>query len=461
MRTPVQKNRGASDEVRRRNKVWWLHPRFAAFFGVVLLIGAYLVQESTYLTLYRTEKRVDLDFVMVGLIVYAGFAVGSFFSVALGSGSQVRDLLAYCRWVIWPLFGLTVFGYTVWFASAVIEAGGPGPLLGEFNTLLFDPTPGTTEYVKFELFATIPGITTLTQLGILYTTVEALLWVNGRSRTRTVLLRASVVLMLTLARAVLVSERLALIEVAIPAVVILASAADWRGARRKLISLAPVSAGAGVFGLFALGEYFRSWSYYQNIYSGSYLSYAAERFLGYYATSVNNASVFYYYEPLRPLRHTLGSLFDSPIIGGLASGYYSAFTGVETAGDGSSGGDGNYSLLEAYANPEFNNVPLVGLLLNEYSVFLAPVAAFLLGLLATSLYNSFLKGRMVGALLYPSWFVGLLEISRVYYWPGGRYFPILAFLLISLVLFKAAKTPVKSPAARNRPRRPERTLERR
>jgi hypothetical protein len=273
----------------------------------------------------------------------------------------------------------------------------------------------------------------------MYVTVEALLWVRRASERRPALARFAVVFGLGLLRSVLLSERLALVELVIPvAVVLFASGPILRPAYRNLARLAPVFAGAGVFGLFAVGEYFRSWNFYQGIYEGSYLRFAAERFVGYYTTAVNNGAVVFYYEPVQPLRHTLESLFRLPVLGGAADRFYVRNFGEDYI---------NYTyLLNTYANPEFNNVALFGLLLNEYSLFLAPVAAFLLGLLSVALYNSFVRGRLVGLLLYPSFFVGVLEISRIYYWAAERYFPTLAFLVGSLVLFKIMKVPAADPS---------------
>jgi hypothetical protein len=91
---------------------------------------------------------------------------------------------------------------------------------------------------------------------------------------------------------------------------------------------------------------------------------------------------------------------------------------------------------------------MTGLLVNEYSVFLAPVAAFVLGVLSASLYRSFLRGRLIGVLVYPGWFVGILEIPRIYYWAGVRYFPALALLAVTLFAFVLAKKSVRTSSGR-------------
>lgn len=429
-------NGASSNERTRRRNAWWLHPRNVVIFLVIpLLIGAYLVPENTYYALYGSQKHVDLNFVLIALIVYAGFIVGSSFAVSLGTRPQWDEIIAYCRWIVWPLWAATLFGYTVWYSSALIAAGGPGTLLDAVYVLIFDPELENAEYLKRELFDTIPGITTLTQCGILYATVETWLWLTRSSPPRRCLMRFGLFATFVIPRPILLAERQAIIEVAIPIIVILAAWLYSRGLHRNLIRFAPLVLGVGVFGLFALGEYFRSWNYYRLRYNGAYFEFAIDRFLGYYTTAINNAAVTYYYEPLQPLRYTLTSLLNFPVVSEVSGDLYEALAGegyIETL-----------ALLDIYANPEFNNVALVGLLLNEFSVFLAPIAAFLLGLLATSLYNGFLKGRLIGALLYPSWFVGLLDISRIYYWSNQRYFPVLAFLVVSLIAFRIFKMPAK------------------
>ena len=435
-----------SPKAHRLRMSWWLHPRSAfLILGPPVLIGAYLVPSSTYTLLYGSAKYVDVNFVLVGLLIYASFIVGSLFAISTGTRSQENDVTLYCRWFVWPLFVLTTFGYAVWFGYSVLSAGGFGRITAALYSLLFLHEPSAAEYLKYEVFETIPGITTFTQFGILYATVEALLWVRGMSQRRYALARLAVIASATLLRTILYSERLALIEVIVPVAVIFLSHRKWLRTRRLLVSLAPLLGGLAVFALFAFAERFRSWTYLQVYYPGSYLQFAVERFFGYYTTAVNNAAIYYYYEPIQPLRWSLTSLLTFPGLGEIATAKYEAMFG-----------DGYMSLeqvLVSYANPAFNNVAPIGLLLNDFSLLLAPVAAIFLGLVSSSLYGSFANERLVGLLLYPSWFTGLLEISRVYYWSNQRYFPTLAFMAISLLLFKYAKVPRKPQYSKEDARR--------
>lgn len=420
----------------RSSTIWWLDPRVAILFlGIPFLIGAYLMPRSSYLTLYRSEKHIDLNVVAIGLIVYLAFVLGSSLLKAGGQRSQEGDVLGYCRMFVWPLFALTLFGYITWLSYAVVTAGGLEPLITSLRAVLAQPESGEGEYVKAVLFQNLSGITTCTQFGILYGTVEALLWVRRASPRSHALVRMTIVVAFTIPRSILLSERIALLEFVIPVTVVFLSALGSRGNYRNLVRLAPLYFGLGVIALFAVAEYFRSWTYYKSVYAGNYLQFIVDRFFGYYFTSVNNAAVLYYYQPLQPLRYTLNDLLTFPLLGTTTQAWYTT-----TFGDSFI----DFSILfDAYTSYEFNTVAAFGLLVNEYSVYFAPVAAFFLGLISSALHRGFSQGRLIGTLLYPSWFIGLLEISRYYIWADQRYFPVLAFLAISLFLYRYARVPKK------------------
>jgi hypothetical protein len=425
----------------RPRQLWWLYPGVGALLlGVPLTIIAYLTPESTYFTLYRTPKTVDSEFVVLGAFIYLCFAIGSFFAIGTATESQEEDTLLYCRWFVRPLFLITLFGYLAWFANGILTSG-IGPILTEMHDVLFGQEFGSSDELKVELFPTVPGVTTLTQVGILYVTVEALLWVWKGSNRRSALIRFAVITSLVLFRSILLSERIALVELVIPVVVVFATTSQFRRRHKNLVRVAPVFLALAVFVLFALGEYFRSWPFYRPLYHGPYLQFVAERFMGYYTTAVNNAAVVYHYEPLHPLLHTLRDLFDFPVLGSFVSTGYAIMFGENSPYNA-------LALLGKYANPEFNNVPITGLLVNEFSLFFAPAAAFVLGVLSVSLYRSFLRGRLIGVLVYPSWYVGILEIPRIYYWADVRYFPALALLAITLFAFALGKKSLRTSSGR-------------
>jgi hypothetical protein len=408
-----------------------MDPRISVLFlGILFLVGAYLMPRDSYLTLYRSEKHIDLNVVVIGLIVYLAFILGSSILKSGHQRPQERDVLRYCGMFVWPLFGLTLFGYVTWFGNAILNAGGLEPLITSLGAILSQDS-GEGAYVKAVLFENLSGITTFTQFGVLYATVEALLWVRRAAPRSVALTRMTIVVAFTVPRAILLSERIALLEIVIPVSIILLDAVWSKRSYRSFVRLSPVYFGLGVVSLFAFAEYFRSWTFYKSVYAGNYLQFVADRFFGYYFTSINNAAVVFYYEPLQPFRYTLNDLLTFPYFGAKVQEWYTMVFGDTYV---------HLSiLLETYASYEFNTVATFGLLVNEYSVVFAPVAGFLLGLISSALHRGFARGRLVGTLLYPSWFVGLLEVSRHYIWADQRYFPVLAFLVISLYLYTYAR----------------------
>jgi hypothetical protein len=426
----------------RPRQLWWLYPGVGALLlGIPITIIAYLTPESTYFALYGTSKTIDWEFVVIASFIYLCFTIGSFFTIGTATESQEEDALLYCRWFVRPLFLITLFGYLVWFGNGILTSG-IGPILTGIQQVFLEQEFGSSDELKVVLFPTIPGVTTLTQVGLLYVTVEALLWVWKGSSRRSALMRFATIALLAAFRSILLSERLALVELVIPVVVVLATTAQLRAHHKRLVQVAPVFMALAVFLLFALGEFFRSWADYRTLYDGPYLQFAFERFMGYYTTAINNAAVYYYFQPVHPLLQSFQALFELPVLGSLVSTSYAA-----VFGDVFNESDHMY-LLQKYANPEFNNVAMIGALVNEWSVFLAPAAAFVLGVLSVSLYRGFLRGRLIGLLVYPSWYVGILEIPRIYYWATVGYFPTLTLLAITLFAFALAKKFIRTSSRR-------------
>jgi hypothetical protein len=195
-----------------------------------------------------------------------------------------------------------------------------------------------------------------------------------------------------------------------------------------LLAWAPGLGAAGVAVLFAVAEYVRSWSFYRASYDGPYLRFAAERLAGYYATALNNAAAQVTGgEPTGPLVFTLESALHAPVVGTFVQGVMRTDPGALERW--------RTTLLSTQANPEFTNVAPFALWVNDAGVIGAPLLAFALGAVTAGIHRGWARGDGLGLLLYPSWFVGLLELSRVYYWANQRYVPTLAAIVtIALLL---------------------------
>jgi hypothetical protein len=63
------------------------------------------------------------------------------------------------------------------------------------------------------------------------------------------------------------------------------------------------------------------------------------------------------------------------------------------------------------------------------------------------MYRGFKRGYLGGLLLYPYFFVGLLEAPRLLYWTLGREFPTWLFLIVTLIFATKVLRPGADPAS--------------
>ena len=149
------------------------------------------------------------------LFVYVGLALGMLLPDRTGSAAAPPSdrILVLCERLVVPTFWLTIVAYLVWITAAAINAGGVAALGIEIIDVVLGR--GGSDELKNEIFTPLPGITTLTQLGILYVTVEVVLWVSQRSSRRAAAWRFAVIALLALGRMFVNSERLAILELAV------------------------------------------------------------------------------------------------------------------------------------------------------------------------------------------------------------------------------------------------------
>ena len=418
--------------------IWWLSPPGALTLVVpVTLIMAWLLPSGIYQSKWRTQKALTDGFVWVlavGALTLILFSLlplvwrrnqASALWPSLGS-DQLHRLGAAGTFI----FRLTLFGYLALLLVGFARGARPS----DFLQVLVSQN-NLSGSLK-QLFAPVSGITSFTQLGIAYAVVGTVLVLtlpNARN-----IRRLAVVLLLGLLRAFFLSERLAVLELLVPMVAIGAMWALVRGSvrLRTVIQFAPVFLIPMVAGLFSLFEYSRSWVWYRENGASSFLSFAVDRFGGYYATAYNNGQILYTYQSV-PGRLPYRSI----------EGFWSA-PGIEQLG--------LYDLLEQaryppasevfalHGNPEFNNPcglcdPFVDWGSVGGWVFLACVG-FLIGLG----YLGFVSGRPTGLLTYPPMITGLYEIPRYIYWTAGRALP--AIVTLAAVGWWLQRAPAEVPA---------------
>jgi len=405
---------------------WWITPAGALSLLIpVTLLLTWRLDDAAFRLFYRTGKSVTdstLLLTAVAALVLAGVATAAAVlaprarRALIPVPGVVPDRLAAAAQ---GLFWVTVGGYVLYTGAGIANGLDPAAVVQALITQ--ENYSGDAK----QALQGIAGVTSLTQVGIAFVVVAT--WVLVTRWQRRLAWQLAIVLLLSLVRSFVASERLALVEVAVPAVVIVVLAAGRSRvrARRLAASWAPVVLTPLVFVLFAAFEYSRSWQFFKTRTDESFPVFALIRLVGYYATSYNNGQLHLDHDPF-PGRLPLDSIAAFWTAPGIAQlGLYDRLSAPAPAV--------SQDVLERFGNPEFNNpggltTPFVDF--GTAGGFLFFVVA---GLVIGLLFRGFLEGSPVGTLLYPMVVTGLLDLPRYLYWTQGRVVPaVLALLVVAL-----------------------------
>jgi len=415
---------------------WWLWPMTPLLLvaGPTLIL-ANAIDESVYERAWRTPKGLDDRSTVLMLAVVIAMAAGTMV-VALAEDSRrarpgqnwpgLPDEMVTKLSRIYPwLIGLTLFGYAVWIGLGLSR----GLSVADVQTVL-----ATQDNFKLPIkskLETLPGVTTLTQAAIPAAIVGVLL--DAHRPSAAVRWAYRLTILLATARALMLAERLALAEIVVPILVLRAALFGHRvvDGRRLLVTLAPLFGAVLLLVGFAASEYSRSWNWYSSRTDTGFVDFASERLLGYYATSHNNGALL--------LNHgeTVADIpyYTTTFVWQIPPG---SQVGGELADDVS---DDRRRVLHGFGNPEFNSPSGLSSVLIDFGTIGGLVFALALGMVVAGLHLSFLYGRILGLLLYPVAFTGLLELPRYLYWFQGRATPAIAFGLIAAVYLARPAAP--------------------
>jgi len=408
--------------------IWWLHP--LAIFGVVsgfVAVVAFLIPDTGYQDLWFTPKFFDGMGLAAVLAAIGAFAAGVLMPSIRFRGWSIsedpkldpelssRTLLILYR----VAAALALAGYAVWIATAVSR--------GLNLAVLADVVAGKKLVlygIRMRYLGNIPGITTCTQFAVAAAVLAPLAGAQlGWKKIRKSL---TLLFLLALLRAILNTERLAVVEMAVPMCVVVAAQVLATTTRRWLriwLKAAPVAGVALLFLVFSAFEYFRSWTSYYASIEDSFWEFAASRLLGYYVTAFNNGAYLMdrLSAPLGVPCFTGSFLWRFPLLKNLTESIFPV----------SSISNNYFDILQSGANAEFNNGGgLFGPLL-DFGRFGALAYWIAVGFVCGSLYRLFRRRSAWGLCLYPILFLGLLDVARGLYWAGGRAIPPLCFLTLS------------------------------
>ncbi len=422
----------------------WLTPLgLVALIPLPALIIAAVVSPESYRELWRVEKIIDGATTWMFLLGLLAFVIGTFLArprrvsgkATVGTDSwpnlseqQIARLrIAHRRCLM-----VTLAGYAIYLGVAVLTAGPSRYLRVLFSGENYDG-------LLKDLAPSIPGITTLSQVGVLVAIMSELLFRITKEKA----FRRWIYLLVALAafRSFFYTERLATIEVIVPVMVIGFTFA-WRNGtprKRRQLVLAPVFALPLLVTAFGVFEHSRSWVFYREFSNQSYPEFVGKRLAGYYATSYNNGALLTtrYNDNFPHMPYfTLDAIWNAPVIGQTHA--YRRITGEE-------GLERWENMLDTYANPEFNSPCGIAAAFTDYGPIGGMLFLGLLGFAVGLVWRRFDDARPLGLLLYPVAVVAVIELPRYSYLTAGRATPALVFGVVTAIWLRREGTNPSLP----------------
>lgn len=399
--------------------IWWLRPDVVGIGWAALVLASAAVPEAAYGDFVGAPKALDAGSTTVLVVVSLAFAVGAFIGDRVLPSSSATVTRSDDAWSFLDqprvgrllLAALTVCAaaYFVWFEPTLRPSVWAEIFGGDPNS--------------FRRGRQIAGITSFSQVGIFIAIVSLVsLRLQPQGSTASKKLRTAaiaIVVVLALYRSVAWSERLAIVEVIVPLIVVEVSFGSHKSWRRPVYQAAPILGAIGLGVLFGIFEYFRSWSAYRDQYT-FYPSFVFDRLSAYYYTSFNNWALYdANASPLGEPYHLFHWAYHLP-----ASPLSDRATSIDAD---------LLRILDEHGDAEFNLFSAAGSVLIDLGAFGAATATLALGILAGRLYRSWRQGSIGGLLVYPFFFVGLADFGRTLYWTSSRAFIPWIALTITVV----------------------------
>lgn len=400
---------------------WWVNPFFYISFFLLPFFLITVYSAGPYMhKLGQSVNNLTTDNIVLGGLSIAMLALGTL-PFALSKQTKIKqpqlDLVSVNKALV-TMGLISLFCNLIFFFPLFLR-----PDL--FISLLTGSSSAMYEIRRTA--GQIPGITSFISACLPFFALYSFMRIEvGTKKLWAINRKLLIILFVFVAmRAIFSSERLALVEAAV-AFGVPYIAFSWRPSFARM--MVPFAGLAGVFSLFCIGEYFRSWQFYQDKYD-SFWEFITVRFFGYFATSLNNgAGVISNYPEVGMPAHT-------------ASGVYKLF-----AIFGENYNPGIKQLqeyLSRFATPEFNNPGGLYIPYMDYGIVGGAIFCLVMGAVTGGLFVLFRNKRSLGLLLYPSWFLALLDIIRVWIWGNSRFVPVILIALLAYIIVSYKKEPRK------------------
>ena len=409
---------------------WWYRPsRIALLFALPIAVFAYAASDRFYQD-FGAYNTISAERFLLAWLAILGFAGASWIGEILDMPVPRRPRYVLSR----SNYAILLYGTVLVATLATCILLFPFAQHPQIVLEILRDQEGAAYFAR----AVSDKITGITSQENLFNFALVLLMlkreITGRPRGKGDVALICFILGITAVKVVIYSERLALVEMIIPLVLL------GGGQRRRnlLWAVAPVAGVVGLYFFFLVTEYYRSWAYYAHSGASIY-DFALNRVIGYYMTAINNGAFIYseghsYYFPV----FTANWLWHLPIPG--LADFWQHLTGANT----------DLADLLSGLNIEYNNTSGVFAPLVDFGPLLGVLVWACIGFGSGRLYRRFREGEWIGLVLFPTWFVGVVEIPRVFYWGDGRYFPPLVASLLFCWLMRYALSSAAPGMVRTR-----------
>ncbi len=420
------RGRFASHVGKPKAAAWWLTPAFLIVMNLAIGFVALMQSGTSYVVEYRSRKWIDVIYVAICCIFLLFFAIGAWFgrngykarnkSKRRAPRSLNRERMTTAFFVVTTI---CVLAYLIWYINFARLYGA-----GSFLYVFSPSALASKTHLFHSESGSISGITTFTEFGIVSAVLGAILLsyeeVSTLNKNR---IKRLLVLLVFLAclRAILFSERLAILELVVPFAI-----ARFGASRKPLtfierwIPLIAIVILIFVFGLF---EYSRSWLTYYNDYYDSFWDFIFARIFGYYTNAANVESMYIQNGTTSWLPfYSTQWLWQMP---GMRS-FYSAIADPDI-------GALYGRLLSTLANPELNNT---GGVLTFYKDFawLGLLPEFMFGYLVGRSYEGYRDGDPFHLMMYSVFFLTLIELPRYFFLGVNRGFVVMVGVCVVVMV---------------------------
>lgn len=376
------------------------------------LIGTLMIPAQDFRQMWGQQSFLTSDFtkviVLIALVIVFMFALAAPLYLGATRVTLTSNQVSWISHVVIVIASITLAAYGVWLVLGIARGLSLGVLVSALNGEF-----GVMSTIKNRYLAPVSGVTTWMHLGVL---LGPLIMLRRRATGRSGTPLLITLFALATFRAFFFSERLAIVELVASTAI---AALILRERPPRLLSSVPRT--IAVFALawvvllifFAILEYNRSWAnYYSARGDGDLISFSWNRLLGYYATAINNGVLF---GDAAPPDFNFASLIpgisEIPLVAGS-----SRFRQYE-------------QLLEQTSNPEFNNISGLTVPLASLGVWGGVLFFCIFALIIVIIAGLVRRGSIPAVIVYSVIGVGIVELSRIYYYSSARFLVIVIGLI--------------------------------